>query len=242
MKLGIMQPYLFPYIGYFQLIKEVDLYVLTGDLQYIRHGWINRNQIFVDGTSSNIHYFSFPIVDDDYKLAINQREYKDYSGSCNKLYKQLKIAYGKSINFSEGMDVIFEALRNDSVNVAEVNIHSVRVIAKYLGIDTKIYATDEYEELEIRKEFIKKGQTERIIYLCQYYKADTYINAIGGRKLYSSCDFDKYNINLGFLVGERCPYNQNGKQFVDKLSIIDVIMNNKLSDTKRMIDKYVVQY
>jgi hypothetical protein len=49
MKLGIMQPYLFPYLGYWQLIKAVDLYVVYDDVTYIKGGWINRNNFLING-------------------------------------------------------------------------------------------------------------------------------------------------------------------------------------------------
>ena len=69
MKLAIMQPYLFPYLGYFQLIAAVDKFVFYDDVNFIKNGWINRNRLLISG---KVNYITIPLSGASSFLKINQ--------------------------------------------------------------------------------------------------------------------------------------------------------------------------
>ena len=71
MKLGIMQPYYLPYIGYWQLLNAVDKYVIYDDVNFIKGGWINRNRILNNGV---VQYFNVPMIGSSPFKLINQIE------------------------------------------------------------------------------------------------------------------------------------------------------------------------
>ncbi len=70
MKLAIMQPYFFPYIGYFQLINTVDEFVVYDNIEFTKKGWINRNRILVNGKDE---YITLPIKKDSDFLHVKDR-------------------------------------------------------------------------------------------------------------------------------------------------------------------------
>ena len=83
MKLAIMQPYFFPYIGYFQLIKSVDEFVIYDNIQYTKKGWINRNRILVNGTD---YLISLPLKkDSDYLNVVDRQLAESWEKDRTKL-------------------------------------------------------------------------------------------------------------------------------------------------------------
>ncbi len=241
MTLGAMQPYLFPYLGYFQLMSCVDIYLFCGNLQYIRHGWVNRNRIFVDHKKQETRYFTFSVVKDDYRKNINQRRYSDLKKDCDYLKRNLFQIYRKAPNFEEAYNIIEEAVNFNDDNVSNFNVNVNSVIARYLGIRSRFINVDVIEDKGFIANFCQSNCEERVIYLCKYFNANCYINAIGGTSLYHKDVFLDNNIKLGFLsTDDNIIYRQQGKEFVPNLSIIDVIMNNKVSDTKRLLKKYQI--
>ena len=61
MKLGIMQPYLFPYVGYFQLMNAVDRWIAFDEIQFIDKGWINRNRILHPDPVKQWQFLTVPL-------------------------------------------------------------------------------------------------------------------------------------------------------------------------------------
>src|SRR5882724_10468265 len=94
MKLGIMQPYIFPYIGYFQLIAAVDHFVIHDDVQWIKSGWINRNRILANNQPG---YITLPVRSGSSFLNINEREYvPEIENHKKRILRQIEGAYRKA--------------------------------------------------------------------------------------------------------------------------------------------------
>lgn len=236
MTLGGMQPYLFPYLGYFQLMGCVDTYLFCGEFQYIRHGWINRNRIF----AGHEKYFTFSVAKDDCTKNINQRRYSNLQEDCERLKRSLLQNYRNAVNFEEAYGVIEDVVKFQDDNVARFNVNANIAIARYLGIGTRFIYVDTIEDDELWDNFHRLDYESRIIYLCGYFGADHYVNAIGGRDLYHAKAFADSHVELGFLKTDDIVYPQPGKEFVPNLSIIDVIMNNKVDAVKTLLKKYQV--
>ncbi|NLK94079.1 MAG: WbqC family protein [Clostridiales bacterium] len=220
MKIAIMQPYFMPYLGYFQLIKEVDLFVLFDDVNYIKKGWINRNRIKINGEES---MFTIPLVKASQNKRINEILISDAQNSKNQLYKKIHNAYRKSDKYDEVNEIIKKAVMYNEESLDKYIKNALEEVCKYLDIKTKFIISS-----EIEKNNELKGQ-EKIIEICKLLKADEYINAIGGVQLYDYKKFNENDIKLKFIKAD---------ENIPTLSIIDVLYNEKKETIKEYIDMY----
>lgn len=230
MKLGIMQPYFFPYLGYWQLINAVDKYVVYDDVAYIKGGWINRNNILVNGMSSLI---TLPLEKSSSLKKINEINIINNDNVKNKLLKTVQMTYKKAPFFDTVMPMISDLLFNNS-NIAMLNYKTILKVKEFLNMDTEIILSS-----ELQKNNSLKSQ-DKVIYICKELYADNYINAIGGQELYSKEEFAKHNIKLNFIKMNEIEYKQFSNDFVPNLSIIDVLMFNSPEQIKEMLDDFVL--
>lgn len=229
MKLAIMQPYLFPYIGYFQLIRAVDTFVLYDDVNYINKGWINRNRLLSGGSAV---LFTVPLKDASQNKMINEILLSDGIAWEKKLLKTIEWNYKKTPSFPDVFPIIEPVFSAGHKSIASLNLASIRAVCSFLEIDTEIVPSSSiYGNREL------KGQA-RIIDICQKESADIYINPASGKELYSADEFEQNHIRLHFLSSVLEPYPQNSAAFVPGLSIIDVLMNNSKSKIVEMLDKF----
>ncbi len=225
-----MQPYLFPYIGYFQLIGACDNFVVHDDVQYIRQGWINRNHIILHKQKS---LFVFSVQHDDYSKKINERFYADtFTDQARKFLRNIVQSYSKAPYFAETWSLISDILGNAERNVAKFNTWSIRRICQYLGIETEILVASEGK-------FDKTltGQ-DRVIAINQSLGSTHYINPIGGQELYSRERFEENGMQISFLKPRLIPYKQLVTDFLPSLSIIDVLMNCSRENILQMLEDY----
>jgi hypothetical protein len=184
MKVGIMQPYFLPYIGYWQLIKAVDKYVIYDNIQYTKKGWINRNRVLRNNKDV---YITIPLEKDSDYLDVRDR-FVSKSFDRKKLVNQIKETYRKA-PFFERTCYIFENIVNyEERNLFLFNYHSIREICKYLNIDTEFVVSS---TVDINHSL--KG-ADKVIAICKALKATQYVNAIGGMKLYSKDYFVLNNV------------------------------------------------
>ena len=226
MKVAIMQPYFFPYIGYFQLINAVDVFVMYDDVNYIKQGWINRNRILINNKE---HYFTLQI-----KGGSSFRKIKDITIGNNrlKLLKTIEQSYKNASQFENVHLLITDILTSEEENLSKFLIYSLKKIAEYLGIKTVFMLSSEIDINTVAK------AEDKIITICKKLGAINYINAIGGQELYNKTRFDENSLKLQFLKTNVIQYNQFNANFVPWLSIIDVLMFND----KRTISKYLEEY
>lgn len=226
MKLAIMQPYLLPYIGYFQLIKSVDSFVFYDDVTYIKQGWINRNRILLDGKE---FLFTLELKGASSFKAINTIE---VGNNQKKLLKTFQHAYKNAPQFKNIEPLLFSIFNSTQQNLAQYIINTQKLIASFLSIKTEFLISS-----EIDKNNALKGQ-EKVIEICWKIGASTYINSYGGIDLYSKNDFMKAGISLSFLQPRKIEYFQFQNEFVPGLSIIDILMFNTISQIQEMLDNY----
>ncbi len=231
MKVAIMQPYLFPYIGYWQLINAVDTFVLLDDVNFIKRGYINRNRILING---HAYMFSVPIKNasqncmiKDTKLSFNDRERRKFLARIENSYK--KAPYYQTV-----MPCLEKIIRNDTDDLTEYIRYSIEEVIRLFGIKTLILRSS-----EIDKDNLLRGQ-DRIVEMCKCLRADIYINASGGRVLYQREVFKAQNIELFFLDTkmDRVKYRQFCNDFVENLSIIDVMMFNSDKEIQNFLEEY----
>lgn len=226
MKIAIMQPYFFPYIGYWQLLNAVDTFVIYDDVNYIKKGFINRNSILL---FDKPYRFTLELQKTSQNKQINKIQ---IGSNKDKLLKMLVRAYGKAPYFDDVYPILIDILKNNEKNLARFIVYSIIKIAKFLGIETKIiYAS------EIEKDCSLKGE-EKIINIAKRLGASHYINPIGGKEMYNREKFKNENIQLDFLSVETVKYKQFKNEFFPNLSILDIIMFNEKQQLKDMLERY----
>lgn len=226
MKLGIMQPYFFPYIGYWQLINSVDEYLIMEDLNYIKQGFINRNYILIRG---NPHRFTLELVGASQNKLINEIHVGNNRG---KLLTTFEVHYKNAPHFNDAFPVIKSILEYPEDNLAGFITNSIRMVSEYLGLTTKILTSADIT----RNRELRSG--DMVLDLCKQLGAKQYINSIGGIKLYSKEVFKEQNVDLYFLKSDPIEYNQLGSTFVPNLSIVDVMMFNSKDEISELLEKY----
>ena len=224
-----MQPYIFPYIGYFQLIYGVDKFVIYNDVNFINRGWINRNNILVGGKAS---LFSIPLKKASQNKLISEVEVSTEQKWKAKLLKTLTLAYKKAPCFEATYALVEEILEGDYVSISDLATSSIRKIMNYLSIDTQLVAHS-----AVYNNSTLKGQ-DRILDICLQEQAKTYINPIGGMEIYDNALFEKNEIDLFFIKTMEHKYTQYKNAFVPYLSIIDVLMFNEKEAIWDLLPKY----
>ena len=228
MKIGIMQPYFLPYIGYFQLLNAVDKYVIYDNIQYTKKGWINRNRILQNGKDLLI---TVPVEKDSDYLDIKDRLVSN-GFDRQKLLNQIREVYRKAPYFDSVIPFIESIIKLNENNLFLYIYNSVKTVCEYLNIDTEIIISS---TLDI--DHSVKGQ-DKVISICKKLGATDYYNAIGGQELYNVEDFKKENIDLHFLSANPIEYKQLKNEFVPWLSILDVMMFNSVDEIKTILENY----
>jgi hypothetical protein len=227
MKLAIMQPYFFPYIGYFQLIHAVDKFIFYDDVNFIKNGWINRNRILLNGES---HFLTVQLKEASSYKIINDVQFTD---NRLKLVKTLEQAYKKAPFFNLVMPFLFDCLTVKTSKISDLAQYSVIQTCKYLDIERQFeQSSTSYSST--------KGleKAERLKQICLINKSDQYYNPVGGQTIYTRNDFLNQNISLFFVESLTTEYKQYGFDFVPSLSIIDVLMFVERESIKTMLDHY----
>ena len=230
MKVAIMQPYFFPYIGYFQLINAVDKFVVYDNIQFTKKGWINRNRILVNG---NDEYITLPLKKDSDFLNIYQRSLAaSFNEDKKKLLRKIEIIYKKAPEFKNVFPLIEKVLLYHEENLFQFIYHSIITVCDFLHINTEIIISS-----AIPVDHSLKSQ-EKVLVICKVLGATTYINPAGGVALYSKPVFEESNISLQFLQSATIEYTQFGNTFIPRLSIIDVLMFNDKEKTKEYLNTF----
>jgi hypothetical protein len=230
MKVGIMQPYFMPYIGYFQLLNLVDKFIIYDNIQYTKKGWVNRNRILLNGEISSI---SIPLRKDSDYLNINERYLaENWEREKIKLINKIRQAYIKAPNFNNFFPVLEKIINHQNENLFEFIYNSIICLNDFLGIDTEIIISS---TIKINHELKSE---EKVLAICKFVNAKQYINPIGGFKLYDKNQFKKESIYLSFLKTDNIIYNQFQNNFIPFLSIIDIIMFNSKDEIMSFLVKY----
>nr|WP_310585961.1 WbqC family protein [uncultured Emticicia sp.] len=232
MILGIMQPYVFPYIGYFQLIKAVDKFVAYDDVAFINKGWINRNNILVNGKAS---MFTIPLIGASQNRQIRDIEVDNLAAWSKKFLKTVEQSYKKAPFYKEGFQLVEQVFNLPTANIAELAVNSLKETCKYLNIETEIVGSSTiYNNQDLKAQ-------GRILDICLQDKANHYINPIGGMAIYNKQLFADNKILLNFIKAKPIQYKQFNKEyesFVPWLSIIDLLMFCSVEEMNELLNKF----
>ncbi|WP_027958911.1 MULTISPECIES: WbqC family protein [unclassified Halomonas] len=219
---AVMQPYLFPYIGYYQLANLADYFVIYDDVNYIKQGFINRNNLLVNGEAAR---FTVPVDGGSSNNKINEVFFKD----SKKTLKTIEQNYSKKENFSRIYSLVENVLEQHERNVVHINRMSIKEVFTYLGLEKTILLSS---DLNVSKEL---SRADRLIEITKKLSCNHYVNAIGGKGLYDKQYFNENGIELSFIESDISYYEQGEESFVPGLSIIDILMNCGKEEIEKML-------
>lgn len=248
MKLAVMQPYFFPYIGYFQAINLVDEYILYDNLNFSKGANIYRNKYLTH--AGDVLFFNVPIEKKSAFKKINEVTISDDPTWRRKMLLDFRINYKNAPYFESIYPLLEKVIQYPTNKLSELNYQSIKSVCDYLGIKTvvsnKLSLFQGLEEKLSSTSIDASGFPEyslknwekkvvRVLEICKLKNADTYINAIGGMELYSKEEFAANGITLKFVKTNPLSYKQFQNEFVPNMSIIDVLMFNSIDETNRLL-------
>lgn len=231
-RLAIMQPYFLPYIGYFQLVAAVDTFVIYDDVNFIKKGWIHRNNILVNGQAN---LFTIPLAKVSQNKLINEVALSDdWNDWATKFLKTVEQSYKKAPYFQEVYSLLQNILSTPTQLISELATASIREVANYLELKTEIIPSSAvYENTHLKAQ-------ERILDICLKEQANHYINPTGGKSLYDKQLFSENGILLNFIQSEKINYPQFKNEFVPWLSMLDILMFNSKGAISQLLENYTL--
>lgn len=230
MKLAIMQPYFFPYIGYFQLVGAVDRFIFYDDVNFIKRGWINRTNILAkDGKQ----LLSISLNKSSQNKLIKEIDVLD---NQDKVLKSIEFTYKKAPFFNDVFPLVQSSLNFTGKKISDFAANSIHSVAEYLGLGTEFDNSSNFHRSTAGYE-----KARRLMDICRKENADIYINSIGGMAIYSKEEFEKSGIELFFLQGKPIEYSQapiRKDTFEPNLSMIDVLMFNEKEKVLEYLNRY----
>ena len=212
-RVAIMQPYLFPYIGYYQLVFAADKFVFFDDVNFRKKSYIQRNSILLDGEPC---LFTLPVIAASQNKKIRDLEFSIEVGS---VLNKIRESYLNAPYFNQIFPMVEHVLGSKSRCLADVCEMSIREVFGLAGLSVEILRSS---DLDYDREADAQG---KILDIVKSLRGDLYLNPPGGRGLYSRGEFRENGIELYFLESVQTPYQQaNLTGFVENLSVIDVLM------------------
>ena len=229
---AIMQPYFLPYLGYFQVLAAVRTFVIYDDVQYIKGGWINRNRILIQGRP---HFITIPLEKASPNKRILELNIAKTGRWRKKMHSAVQSAYGRAPHFHEVYPAIEDIIDDVHPRLADFLENSLRRISALLGISTEVVKSSDLLPRD------NLGGAERVLAICKNLEATAYINAIGGKLLYSPVTFQQSGVSLHFLKSATPEYRQHGNAYTPCLSIVDVLMFNGVEGTRKMLNCFSLE-
>lgn len=232
MKIAGMQPYFFPYIGYWQLIHAVDVFIVYDDGKMITNGWIHRNRILNTDrqTPSTI---SLPLKDKSVNHKIFEIERTIDVRNVRKIIRALECTYNRAPHYEETMQLLRPLLTDEEPNMALYLTHCLQTICNYLGITTRFVISSTIDKTGLEHFMDKVERLGKTIGITDF------INPIGGMEIYDKEEWKRHGLTLSFLHRrDSIRYQQFGEEFVPDLSIIDMLMFCSVDEIRKILDEY----
>lgn len=232
MKVAIMQPYFFPYIGQFQLIQATDRFILCDDVQFMRHGWIARNRIL--GHGEEPQYIIVPVAAHKTRTPIKDIQVVPGEGWKQTILKQLDRYRKKAPYYEVVRKLVCDCLTPAETSITRLNGRCLQAVCNYIGIDFTIEISS-----ELHLDYSNVQETgDWAVQMCTQLGASEYYNPPGGTALYDKDVFSRHNIGLSFVKPHLMPYDQCNHAFIPGLSVIDIMMFNPPAAIKEMLNDY----
>jgi WbqC-like protein family len=232
MKLGIMQPYFFPGLGYFDLINITDRWIVFDVVQYRRHGWMNRNRIL--HPTQGWQYILAPLQKHARETAIKDILVPESDDWREKIVAQYAHYRKKAPHYGDVVDLLRESLDNSERRLARLNALALENVCKRLGVP---FDHEVYSESDLHAGFVD-DPGDWAFEISKALGAKTYVNPPGGRDLFDAAKFAAAGIDLVIRELPVFEYSQDGRPFEAELSILDVMSWNSCDTIKRFLDEH----
>jgi hypothetical protein len=233
MSVAIMQPYFFPYLGYFQLVQAVDDFVFYDDVMFIKKGWINRNRILLQGRE---FMFTIPLEKQSQNKTIRESSVAWETDFSGKFLAQLDSAYKKAPQYANLRPLLENLFVDRPASMAELAGKSIQLVWQYLGLEKRFHYSSQMPNNQA------DGRADRLIHLTKQLGSSKYINALNGQSLYQKDYFAAQGVELFFIKPVLKPYNQPGvTEFIPGLSMLDVLMWCEPHLIREMLTQYSVE-
>ncbi len=235
--LGVMQPYFFPYLGYFSLMDACDHFVFLDNVQFCPKSWMHRNRV-LSQSREDWTYLQIPIHKNHFGTAINDCRIFEETDWRKTVVSKLSHLARVAPFYRQTIEIVNEALQLPATSLAGYNIASTTFLAGILGITTSFENISQPSfSYTHSPELSRYGW-----YVCKAFGAPVYINAPGGEHLHLPEPFTAHGIKLGFVQPQLLPYNQRNGSFIPGLSIIDVLMFNGIKTTSELVKNYTIKW
>jgi len=230
--LGIMQPYFFPFTGYFSLVMATNEWIVFDPVQFIRHGWIERNRILKP--EEGWQYVSVPLVKQSRETLITNTQIKVSEPWQEKIFRQLDHYRKRAPYYTTVVEFLHDCFKYETSSITKLNTYLLKAVCGYIGITCTAHI---YSEMSIvHDEVIESG--EWALHISKALNAKGYINPAGGVKLFNKDKFRHAGIRLQFLTNNLKPYNQRRSNFEAGLSIIDTMMFCSPEEIRGLVGDY----
>ena len=231
MRVAMMQPYLFPYLGYFQLVNAVDVFVFADDVNFIKGGFINRNRILLKNEE---YYITVACANKSQNKLIREIQISDrFKGYPEAILLTIRHAYSKAPFFDDVFPLIESIFNSGIDNISTLAASSVESVSRYLELNVDF----KFSSVSFSH---SRGQEKstRLMNITKELGSNTYINPIGGKNIYCKKCFENQGVELNFIEPEVIRYSQFNGKFIPDLSIIDIMMHNSLEDVQKLLNSY----
>lgn len=228
-----MQPYFLPYLGYFSLIKHTDKFILFDSVQFIKHGWIERNRILKP--QEGWQYIGVPLIKHSRDTSIKDIRIKNTPDWRKVIFSQLEHYKRRSPFYEDTVDTLKGAFNINTESIVKLNEHVLKIICSYIGIEFNI---DVFSEMNLKIDEVN-APDEWALNICKALgNVKEYWNPEGGIEFFNRQKYEKSEIGINFLKMNLPKYPQRRSKFEPGLSIIDVMMFNEPCIIKEMLDDY----
>jgi hypothetical protein len=229
-----MQPYFFPYIGYFQLINAVDKWIVFDEIQYIRHGWVNRNRILHPNPSKKWMYISVFLENHSQNDKISEIKMSETEDWRSSILGKITHYKNKAPYYNQVRKFLLDCFSYKGEFLSKFNVFCLKKVCNYLDID---FDYQIFSEMDLKLDSIKEPG-DWALEISKKLNVDMYINPIGGKDIFDRKKFKNASIELKFLESDAIKYKQSRENFVPNLSIIDVMMFNSKEKINEMLNNY----
>ena len=230
---AVMQPYFFPYLGYFQLLAHVDVFVVYDDTQYVKQSWINRNRILEHGVVS---YLTLPVVGGTHRQLICEKRLDQPRYHEAKMLERIRHAYHAAPRLDSVSAFLEPLFPGEEETVASFNVRVLRALHELLAPRCRLVVASE-------RDYPRSSTAQnRVIRICLEEGGTRYVNPIRARSLglYDQGAFNAAGLELSYLsTNADIRYDQSSGLFVPGLSVIDVLMFNSPAQTRELLERCV---
>lgn len=221
MRVSIMQPYFFPYAGYYRLFTAVDMFVVLDCVQFPRRGWVHRNKL--KNSNGELQWLTLPLI----------KSNRDTTRICDlrfqedafNLFEDQRRKFPFLNDIENSGSELSEILMDFDVSPVQYLVRSLKWVTEKLNISKPIMLSS---TLNIPEHF--KAQ-DRILEIAKRVEATEYVNAPGGRELYDLESFRSSGLNLEFLQDYSGSYESMLQRLLnEEVTVVkEEILNNTVT-------------